>query len=571
MKIQSITIRDAMSGIVNNDILLPAIQREFVWKREAIELMFDSILRDYPINTMMLWNINNIKQQPLDFYSFLTPQFRYGVSKNTQYNKSAANVGNKLIVIDGQQRLTGLYIGLFGSFSTQKGQPQSLYIRIDSKATSNDRFFDFRFLTINKVNSLMNAGQTWFKMSDLPKTTNIFLKYSSLANNVFAMNLLRKLDSLLDGYDYLNYYDIKGYNTIDDALEVFTRTNNTGTRLTKGDLLLSILTTQWANKKNENARDYVSDIITEVAKIGYKIDRDWLIKCCLVVFSSNIQTTVANFSTSQVADGIFKNRVNFKNSILASFELVRNGFDILEKGLTTKLAIIPIIYFIYKHRLWGTVNKAQKGHNYNANANKQNYRNSIRKWLFRSIVQNLFDASTDDILKKVKLIIEQYSNRTYFPFAEIENQYPEISNANINYTSLLDTPKAQAFPILNIIYSGTSFLNHNYTYDVDHMHPEYQFQKSQISSIVFTTPADENPAKDGITYNCVRNLQLLERGSNRSKNKMPFNKWVQAANNPQQILNCHFIPTTSYDIKDFKTFIDERSKLLENRLKIMLS
>ena len=71
MKIQSISIRDAMSKIANNEILLPAIQREFVWKRDAIELMFDSILRDYPINTMMFWRINNIKHQPLDFYSFL--------------------------------------------------------------------------------------------------------------------------------------------------------------------------------------------------------------------------------------------------------------------------------------------------------------------------------------------------------------------------------------------------------------------------------------------------------------------------------------------------------------------
>ena len=55
-----IKIKDAINMIVNNSLLLPAIQREYVWKKQAIELMFDSILRDYPINTLMFWRINSI-------------------------------------------------------------------------------------------------------------------------------------------------------------------------------------------------------------------------------------------------------------------------------------------------------------------------------------------------------------------------------------------------------------------------------------------------------------------------------------------------------------------------------
>lgn len=566
MKIQSISIQDAMSKIANNEILLPAIQREFVWKRDAIELMFDSILRDYPINTMMFWRINNIKHQPLDFYSFLTPNFKSATTKNQTFNKLAAGTGEKLIVIDGQQRLTSLYIGLYGSFATQKGNPQSLYIRIDAKSTNSDRYYDIKFLTGNKVKSLVSAGQTWFKMPELQSTTNIFLKYPSLVQNVFAMDLLRKLDSLLSCQDYLNYYDITGYNSIDDALEVFTRTNNTGTRLSKGDLLLSVLTTRWANKKNDNARDYVSGIIRDVEAIGYKIDRDWVIKCALVVFGNNIQTTVANFSSSNVANALYTNRKNFKKSILEAFTLARNGFEILEKGLTTKLAVIPIVYFIYKNRIWHNVNKAKLGQSF-ATKKSSDYRNDIRKWLWRAIVQNLFEASTDEILKKVKSIIDKSGKKNYFPYSEIEIEYPQM--ANIDYKALLDTPKAYAFPILNIIYSGTKYLQQNLVYDVDHMHPECQF-KTGLNSIQFTTKNDELLAKDGGTYNCVRNLQLLERSSNRSKNKMPLKKWIAAANNPGQLRTMHFIPNT-FSIEDFKTFIDERSKLLENRLKSILA
>ncbi len=91
-----IKIKDAINMIVNNSLLLPAIQREYVWKKQAIELMFDSILRDYPINTLMFWRINNICQQQLDFYSFLKPNYIYGITGNDEYPKTASDNGQKV-------------------------------------------------------------------------------------------------------------------------------------------------------------------------------------------------------------------------------------------------------------------------------------------------------------------------------------------------------------------------------------------------------------------------------------------------------------------------------------------
>lgn len=52
-KYQSITIRKTMDNIAKNQYLLPAIQRKFVWNISQIEMLFDSILRNYPINSFM--------------------------------------------------------------------------------------------------------------------------------------------------------------------------------------------------------------------------------------------------------------------------------------------------------------------------------------------------------------------------------------------------------------------------------------------------------------------------------------------------------------------------------------
>ena len=239
--ILKISIKDVVQKIVNNDLLLPAIQREYVWKKQAIELMFDSMLRGYPINTMMFWRIDNISLLPLDFYSFLKPIYIYGITRNNPFNKIAAGANSKLIVIDGQQRLTSIYIGLFGTYQTEKGKPMSLYLRLDAFASDIKKHYDFRFLSDSQFKKLQGLGQVWFKMNDLVTPGyNIFVNYITILSNKFAVDTMTKLNTLIKTDEYIHYYDINGYNSIDDVLEIFTRTNNSGTPLSKGDLLLPI-------------------------------------------------------------------------------------------------------------------------------------------------------------------------------------------------------------------------------------------------------------------------------------------------------------------------------------------
>ena len=67
-----ISIKDAVSNIVSNQYLLPAIQRKFVWSAPKVEMLFDSIMRGYPINSFMFWKItdSNLKKD-FKFYQFL--------------------------------------------------------------------------------------------------------------------------------------------------------------------------------------------------------------------------------------------------------------------------------------------------------------------------------------------------------------------------------------------------------------------------------------------------------------------------------------------------------------------
>src|SRR5687767_2015994 len=110
-----ITIYDAISAIQKKKYLLPAIQREFVWDTEQIEQLFDSLLREYPISTFLFWEITKNRISNFQLYEFIKD---YHQTKNKHNQKAELSKDEGVTaVLDGQQRLTSLYIGLRGSYA----------------------------------------------------------------------------------------------------------------------------------------------------------------------------------------------------------------------------------------------------------------------------------------------------------------------------------------------------------------------------------------------------------------------------------------------------------------------
>ncbi|NSO18991.1 DUF262 domain-containing protein, partial [Enterococcus faecalis] len=65
------TIKNLIKKIDNNEYVLPALQREFVWKPEQIERLFDSIMKGYPIGSFLFWNVQNENINKYEFYNIL--------------------------------------------------------------------------------------------------------------------------------------------------------------------------------------------------------------------------------------------------------------------------------------------------------------------------------------------------------------------------------------------------------------------------------------------------------------------------------------------------------------------
>jgi uncharacterized protein with ParB-like and HNH nuclease domain len=111
-----ISISDALSRVDDRRLLLPAIQREFVWASEKIEWLFDSLLQGYPIGSFLFWQVRDGDKTNYPYYEIL----RNYRERYATYVKDAFNTAGHFdfdAVLDGQQRLTSLYIGLKGSYA----------------------------------------------------------------------------------------------------------------------------------------------------------------------------------------------------------------------------------------------------------------------------------------------------------------------------------------------------------------------------------------------------------------------------------------------------------------------
>ena len=65
------TIKDTLVAIQRNDLILPAIQREFVWKERQVCRLFDSLMQGYPIGAFLYWQIEPETSGQFKFYDFV--------------------------------------------------------------------------------------------------------------------------------------------------------------------------------------------------------------------------------------------------------------------------------------------------------------------------------------------------------------------------------------------------------------------------------------------------------------------------------------------------------------------
>lgn len=581
-KYNCLTIKDVMEKIANNKFILPAIQRKFVWKPTQIEMLFDSIMRDYPINSFMLWEItDNTIQQDYKFYSFLKDY----ADKYHEDNPEAPTQALSLpfnAVIDGQQRLTSLYIGLYGTYRYKKPSKwwkdneetmptRHLYLDIKQAINTgidNEKIYDFRFLTNLELKESSNDEHFWFKVGDAilkfksQEDADDFVENNDLLKNSFAKNTIRKLYRKLNEEELINFYTEKEQDQ-DKVLDVFLRTNSGGTPLSFSDLLMSIASANWTKI---DAREEMRKLKEEIYTFGnpcFDVSQDLILKNLLVLSDIDVRFKIQNFGKENIV--IFEdNWDSIRKSIVATFEFLEKlGFN--DSLLRAKNATIPITYYIYKNNLADKIIKD----NYNEDDKRR-----ISKWLTMSLLKGIFGGQSDSVLKNLRKVLKDKSKPEYFPLNEIIDEFKTESDKNYSFDKDIIsgylTEQYQSVNgslILYLLYPDV-VLRNGKAIAQDHMHPKTFFtDKEKFNSINFKSGDIEFCSKKE-NWNGILNLQLLSENDNKVKLKTPLIQW---ANDKKKTYQDLFVDDgVSLEIKDFKSFIENRRKNITEKLENIL-
>lgn len=575
-----LTIAEVMKGISSNKYVLPSIQREYVWDTSQIETLFDSLMQGYPIGAFLFWEIGNDKIEQYQFYEFLKDYHEL----NSVHNKKLDMKGNEGVtaVLDGQQRLTSIYIGLKGTYAyrarykrkddVDSYPARKLYLNLISTAESETNVYDFQFLTDEEVKESKESNQKhWFEVGRILNMSEIGEAFTYIQENIsyadveftkeqamFATKTLPLLFNTVHSSPTISYYREKS-EELDKVLNIFIRVNSGGTVLTYSDLLLSIASAQW---ESYDAREEITSFVESINTIGdgFRINKDFVLKTALVLSDfSNIAFKVDNFDKKNTAI-IEENWDTIKKSINMAVSLV-SSFGYNGETLSSNNALIPIAYYLMKIGLPG---------NFVSSGNTKENREKIKKWLIMSLLKKAFSGQPDNVLRPIREIIRENGTND-FPIEKIIDRFKgtnksiQFNDEDLDeYLLKLRYNQRETLSTLMLLYPSLDFSN---KFHEDHMYPKSKFNKKYLIS----KGVPENKIDEYIyRVNEISNLQLLAAQLNEEKLATDFDVWFNQHNSTEgdkiQYRTIHMLPEMDYSYDDFLSFLDKRRELLKNAL-----
>ena len=353
------TIKETLDEIHRHDLVLPAIQREFVWEPKQICRLFDSIMQGYPFGAFLYWRVAPENTGGFKFFDFVLNYHQ----RNNPHCPPLPRMPKRHLtaVLDGQQRLTALNVGLRGTMarklpykrwnSPDAFPTQRLHLDLLWQPDEDDEEglkYRFRFLTNEQA---ANEEQTcWFPVGevlDMDGGPSMFRWLNERLPQEYlesAFETLDRLHSVIHKEHLVAYYEEKGQE-LDKALQIFIRVNDGGTPLSHSDLLLSIAVAQWKG----DARQEIHALVDELNRIGngFSFSKDLVLKAGLMLSDiGGVGFKVGNFNRKNMRT-LERKWDDIKQTLILTAQLVAT-FGLSRDTLTAHSAILPIAYYLHR-------------------------------------------------------------------------------------------------------------------------------------------------------------------------------------------------------------------------------
>ena len=555
------TIREFMDQADSGKLILPSIQREYVWNEEQICNLFDSIMSDYPIGHMMLWELDGskINEKGIAFYKLLN-NYNEMIPENNEKLENPSPDKTYFAILDGQQRTQSLYIGLRGYlklklYKARKNNIDSYknkYLYINLIGEENDEYkYEFKFVADEELNSKENEDKILFKVGkilqfkDIPNVYEMEeLKNAKLTSEQLnqAQKVLLNLYQKININETIIHWDtIPCDRTLDNVLNIFVRTNSGGTVLSKTDLLFSTVVSNW-NDARKNIEDLLDNINNKGGQgVRFKFSKDFIMRTLMYLLDEPVTLNIKDIKNN--IKNMEYNWENLKSAIMRITSLLKyagyNGDNLISYN-----AVMPIIYYLYK----GGELKKSDNMDYDP-------KHEIKKYLVVSQMKKLYGVASNSTLTNVRsALIDENGNlkNKYFKLSDLKD-VKIVGERNFDVNDEIveswfeENKNDYTFMILSLLYPCADI--EKAKYHQDHMHPESKLRKN---------------SKFYNIRNRLANLQLIPGDDNESKSDMDLEDWLKC--DVERVKYTKYLPECSKKMENYETFLEERKKLMKAEL-----
>lgn len=560
MNIWKFVIKEA-----NQSYFLPSIQRELVWDTTRMTNLFDSLMQGYPIGSMLA--VNYDKDRDADKLDFEVYKFIENYDEDSPHNQIANlnGIPRVNLVLDGQQRLTTLLIGLRGTLNYRYYRnriTEKLYINLLSKIEKNtDNVYGLKYEFKFFETPPRKEGELWIeagKTLDFKEGNEEEFKYH-YADEIRSAtrgndDLTRKANTVLSELfkvilekDIIHIEDVETTDQ-EKILNIFVRANEGGVRLEKADLLLSYMESKKGLFGSKGARKEIKDFVDSLNKETenkprYYFEKDDILKASLVLSNLPVRYILGNFNPDNLKK-ISDNWSSIKKYLSEMVELIaRYGFSPLY--ITSNNALIPIAYYLMKNKKGDSFIESEEGED-------GAIREEIIRWLVTSMLKRAFGGASDTTLESMRKGIDSGKS-----FKEL------VSGSELRVEDIERWIEREGYQTRYSHLILMSITDKKYwdKCHQDHIFPQDWFREENYRKMQLN--------KEGIGYyeyykDSLANLQLLNPYINFKKSNSGVIEWTdkQGSDYKTGLL----LPDMEYSFTNFLKFIWERNKLITKRL-----
>jgi len=463
---------------MNHGLFLPHIQRPFVWEEEQMLRLFDSLMRNYPIQTLLFWRTKDeIKARKF------MEQVAWDADLSDFYEPNISKKGvEKVFVLDGQQRLQTLFAIFFGAITSPDNQRAEAYFDVAGSIVPDEQglMYKLRFSTepielpwyrvadaigkdaqknaeevadaINETLDSQNAAKP-SEQQTLPQ--DLKSREKRVRRNMSQLvSLLREekhfwiqeLDGVANEFPYRR------------VLDIFVRVNSGGTKLDASDLMFAAMKEGWSE---------IEEVIEETTELlngtNLKFDKTFPLKCLLVAHGRGAEASAEKFTGLDGEKLLDEMNAGWEHAETAFQELrdfMKNDLKLYaDKVIRSYNSFIPLFDFLYRSP---KPNEAS--------------RTSMRAYHYKAQLFGWYSQSTDTVVNALHSIVGKPS-ASGFPLGEIKEYFSKRGSATELQRHHLNETRLR-FILLNLVYvdqMGASPFDVKFKGNdphVDHIYPQ---------------------------------------------------------------------------------------------------